>query len=117
MMLEVLFAQASQGRTFLQMVLCGAALALGVLLSGRLHRLHRGLGMAGDVFCAAGLAAAAGGILLESGEGLRLYGLLGLCIGGALGIAGLSPLLRWMEGLIPRKGERIKPSLPPQKRK
>ena len=41
MTLEVLFAQASQGRTFLLMVLCGAAMAMGVQLAGALVLLLR----------------------------------------------------------------------------
>ena len=65
MTLEVLFAQASQGRTFLLMVLCGAAMALGQ-------------------------------IILRSGEGLRLYGLLGLCIGASLYAAGVAPAVSWL---------------------
>ena len=93
MTLEVLFAQAAQGRTFLLMLLCGAALALLVHLCGFLHRISCWLGMAGDLLCALGLAAALGWILLHSGEGLRLYGLLGLMIGGALYTAGLAPMV------------------------
>lgn len=96
MTLEVLFAQAAQGRTFLLMVLCGAALALGVQLAGFLHRASRLLGMAGDLLCAAGLALALGQILLRSGEGLRLYGLLGLCIGAAIYAAGIGPAVGWL---------------------
>ena len=97
MTLEVLFAQASQGRTFLLMVLCGAAMALGVQLSGFLHRRKRWLGMAADLLCALSLAMALGQIILRSGEGLRLYGLLGLCIGAALYAAGLGPVVKWLE--------------------
>ena len=96
MTLEVLFAQSGQGRTFLLMVLTGAALALGVQLAGFLHRASRLLGMAADLICAAGLALALAQILLRSGEGLRLYGLLGLCIGGALYAAGPGPVVGWV---------------------
>ena len=95
MTLEVLFAQAAQGRTFLLLVVCGMMAGLGVQLAGVLHRRNRFLGMAADLLCAFLLAAALGQILLTSGEGLRLYGLLGLCIGGALYLSGLSPALAW----------------------
>ena len=104
MTLEVLFAQAGQVRTFLLMVLCGAAMALLVHLSGFLHRVNRWLGMGTDLLCAAGMALALGWIILRSGEGLRLYGLLGLCIGGALYAAGGAPAVSW----ISRKASRIK---------
>ncbi len=100
MTIEVLFAKASQGRTFLLMLLCGAALALCVQLAGGLYPRRRLLGMGVDLLCAAGLAAAMGQILLTSGEGLRLYGLLGLCIGALLYAAGPGVLVRrgmaWM---------------------
>ncbi len=103
MTLEVLFAQASQCRTFLLMVLCGAAVGLLVQLAGLLHQLNRWLGMAADLLCAAGLALAVGWILTSSGEGLRLYGLLGLCIGGTLYAAGLgAPISRILHRLKPR---------------
>jgi len=97
MTLEVLFAQAAQGRTFLLMVLCGAALALGVQLAGCVHRWKPWLGMAADLLCAVGLALALGQIILRSGEGLRLYGLLGLCIGAALYAAGIAPVVNWLQ--------------------
>ena len=96
MTLEVLFSQATQGRTFLLLTLCGAALALCVQLAGFLHRWNRWLGLAADLLCALGLAAALGEILLNSGEGLRLYGLLGLCIGTALYAAGIAPAADWL---------------------
>lgn len=103
MTLEVLFAQAAQGRTFLLMVLCGAGMGLGVQLSGFLYGLNRWLGMLADLLCAAGLAAALGYILLQSGGGLRLYGLLGLCIGAALYTAGIGPAVGWMTRKIARR--------------
>ena len=96
MTLEVLFAQASQGRTFLLMVLCGAAMGLLVQLAGFLHGVNRFLGMAADLLCALALALALGWILLGSGEGLRLYGLLGLFIGGVLYAAGPGPVVGWI---------------------
>jgi len=48
-------------------------------------------------------------ILLSSGEGLRLYGLLGLCIGGAVYASGLAPLLN---GLLRRMAGRKNFSAP-----
>ncbi len=114
MTLEVLFAQAGQCRTFLLMVLLGAAMALLVHLSGRLHRRNRWVGMAADLLLAVALALVLGQVLLGSGEGLRLYGLLGLLIGGTLYAWGLAPLT----GLLMRirrpspKGQAGK--IPPQ---
>ncbi len=108
MTIELLFAKASQGRTFLLMVLCGAVCALGVQLAGSLHRRGRLPGMAADALCVIALTLALCRILLQSGEGLRLYGLLGLCIGGALYAAGLAPAVRWISTGIRRfitKGE------------
>ncbi len=87
MTLEVLFAKATQGRTFLLLMLCGLAVGALVQLAGVLHRVNRFLGLAADLLCVVILAAAAAHILLASGEGLRLYGLLGLCIGGAAACA------------------------------
>ena len=101
MTLEVLFAKASQGRTFLLMLLCGVAMGLAVQLAGFLHRASRPLGMAADLLCAAGLAL--GWILLFSGEGLRLYGLLGLCIGGAAYAAGIGPALDWFSRKVTKE--------------
>lgn len=103
MTLEVLFAQAGQCRTFLLMVLLGAGMALLVQLSGWLHRRNRFAGMAADLLCAVGLALVLGQILLGSGEGLRLYGLLGLLIGGALYAAGGAPVVAWFERSITKK--------------
>ncbi len=102
-MMEALFAQAHQGRTFLLMTLAGAALALGVQLSGLLHRLNRPLGMAADLLLAAGFALTLCRIVLPSGEGLRGYGLLGLLIGGTLYAWGVSPLVRWAGARVCRR--------------
>ena len=102
MTLEVLFAAAGQRRTFLLMMLLGAALALLVHLGGSLHRVSRPRGMVADLLTAIGFALAAAWVILCSGEGLRLYGLLGLCIGGALYLGGLAPAVEWA-GKFPRK--------------
>lgn len=111
MTLEVLFAQANQGRTFLLMLLCGAVMGGLIQLGGLLHRVSPLLGLAADLLCAAGLALALGWILLGSGEGLRLYGLLGLCIGGALYASGLAGPLRWVASRLKR--QRPRPPSPP----
>ena len=96
MTIELLFAKASQGRTFLLMMLLGAALSLVVQLVGFLHQQKPWLGLAADLLCAVGLALGMAQILITSGEGLRLYGLLGLCIGGAVYAAGIAPGLGWI---------------------
>lgn len=96
MTIELLFAKASQGRTFLLMVLLGAALSLVVQLAGFLHQQKPWLGLVGDLLCALGLALGMAQILITSGEGLRLYGLLGLCIGGVVYAAGIAPGISWI---------------------
>lgn len=99
MTLELLFAKSGQCRTFLAMVLLGGGMALFVQLAGYLHRVKPWLGMAADMLLAAGLALAVGRLILLGGEGLRLYGLLGLLIGGALYGAGAAPAVRRLLGL------------------
>lgn len=100
MTLEVLFAAAAQRRTFLLMTLLGAALGMLVHLNGCLHRASRPLGLAGDLLTAFFFALAGAWILLQSGEGLRLYGLLGLSIGAALYLGGLAPLVNGLARLL-----------------
>ena len=108
MTLEVLFAAAGQRRTFLLMMLLGAAVALLIHLGGSLHRFSRPLGMVADLLTAAGFVLAATWIILGSGEGLRLYGLLGLCIGGALYLGGLAPAVNWWGSRLSRKTKQSK---------
>ena len=110
MTLELLFAQAAQVRTFLLLTQCGALLGALIFLGGVLRRCHPWLGGGCDLLCACVLAAACGQILLRSGEGLRLYGLLGLCIGGAAACA----LCAWGERLWGDLRQRI---LPPKEKK
>ena len=94
MTLELLFAQANQGSTFLLMALCGCLGGIAAVLAGRLHRRSRVAGLLADGVIALLLVVAAAVILLRSGEGLRLYALLGLCIGGAAGCTCMHFLLR-----------------------
>lgn len=108
MTLEVLFAAAGQQRTFLLMGLLGAVLALLIHLGGRLHRASRPLGQASDLLTAVGFALCGAWILLASGEGLRLYGLLGLCIGGALYMGGVAPVVNWLGSRLSRKPRQSK---------
>ncbi len=108
-MMEALFAQAHQGRTFLLMALAGAALALGVQLSGLMHRRNRPLGLAADLLLAAGIALALCRIVLHSGEGLRGYGLLGLLIGATLYAWGIGPLVRWAGRMVCRRAPKASP--------
>ena len=109
MTIELLFAKSSQGRAFLLMVLLGAALALGIQLAGGFHHRKAWLGMCADVLCVLLLAPALCQALLASGDGLRLYALLGLCIGGALYAAGIAPAVGWIGRKLKRfhtKGDR-----------
>lgn len=102
MTLEVLFAAAGQRPTFLLMGLLGAAMALLIHLGGGLHRTNKPLGMAIDLLIAVFFALTGAWILLRSGEGLRLYGLLGLCIGAALYLGGVAPVVDWLGGILRR---------------
>ena len=97
MTLEVLFAQQGQAETFLRMVLLGAAFAL--------WRHRHGLSDAADVLCALMLTLAALLVLIHSGEGLRLYALLGLLLGAVLWETGIRRIFRWI-------GKRLKKSFP-----
>ena len=108
MTLEVLFAAAGQRRTFLLMALLGAAVSLLIHLGGSLHRFSRPLGMVADLLTAIGFALAAAWIILGSGEGLRLYGLLGLCIGGTLYLGGVAPAVEWAGSKRSRKSQLAK---------
>ena len=101
MTLEVLFAQQGQAETFLRMVLLGAAFALALTLGGVWRHRH-GLSDAADVLCALILALL---VLIHSGEGLRLYALLGLLLGAVLWETGIRRTLRWI-------GKRLKKSFP-----
>ncbi len=93
MTLEVLFAKAGQAQAFLLMLLCGAGSALLVQLTGRLHRVSRAAGLAGDALCALLVTLALGQTLLWTGS-LRGYALLGMVLGVMMYLIGLSPLLR-----------------------
>lgn len=98
MMLENLFAQAAQSRTFLMVCLLGLlAGALGDLAKG-MGRLHPLLGWLGDALLAFGIALGVLGALLFGESGMRLYVALGLVIGAALYHAGLRPVLGWLAG-------------------
>lgn len=110
MTLEVLFAQAAQGRTFLLMLLCGAALALGVQLAGGLHRRCPALGHGADLLLVLGTAVTLADILLQSGAGLRLYALLGLCIGAALALTGVWPAVCLIGRIVRRICKNFSPA-------
>ena len=117
MILENLFAQAAQGRTFLLMCVCGLILGAMLHLSRALRQWKPWLGNACDVLTAALLGLMALAVLLESGSGLRGYALLGLLLGAALYQAGLSRLMealckpiRWIAQKFPPKGGNDAPS-------
>ena len=93
MILENLFAQAAQGRTFLMMCVCGLLSGAMLHLSRALRRRRTWLGNAVDLLAAILLGGMALGVLLRSGGGLRGYALLGLLLGAALYQAGLSRLV------------------------
>lgn len=106
--LEVLFARAAQGRTFLLMAAGGAALGLVLQAAGLLRRRSRVAGAAADVLCAV-LGAALLLLSVQVGGGLRGYALLGVILGLLLYRAGVQPLitglLRAVKKLFPRRQE------------
>ena len=96
--LEVLFARAGQGRCFLLLTAGGLLLGAAATLAGRLYRRGRLWGMAADGMTALLGAAMLLAALFLSGEGLRLYALLGLLLGAALWRSGVQPLLDALTG-------------------
>lgn len=104
MTLEVLFAQQGQAETFLRMVLLGAAFALALTLGGAWRHRH-GLSDAAGCALRTDAHAAALLVLIHSGEGLRLYALLGLLLGAVLWETGIRRIFRWI-------GKRLKKSFP-----
>lgn len=93
MMMEALFAQASQGQTFLLMCGCGLLLGGLIQLTGLMRQRWAWLGALGEGLGAAALGGAMLAVLCLSGEGLRLYGLLGLTLGVLTYRAGLGPVM------------------------
>lgn len=93
MTLEVLFARTAQVQAFLLLTAAGMALGAAVHLAGWLHGNWRLAGMLADVLSAAGATAAAAYVAFLTGSGLRLYGLLGLCMGAALYTFGAGPVV------------------------
>lgn len=96
MTLELLFARAAQGHTFLLLAAGGAALGLLLQLSGALQRVCRPLGMALDALCALGAGGLVWWTALETGSGLRGYAALGLLTGLTLYASGIGPLVTGM---------------------
>lgn len=110
MMLENLFAQASQSRTFLMVCLLGMLAGALSDLSKGLGRLHPLLGWLGDALSALIIAVGVLGALLMGQSGMRLYVALGLVTGAALYHAGLRPVIAWLarriQKFFPQAGNR-----------
>lgn len=106
MMLETLFARAGQTQAFLCLAGCGFLLGALWHLCGLLHPAHPALGAAADLGCCALLGMMLWWDLLIFGDGVRLYGLLGLMLGALMYLAGLRPVvnacLRLMRKLLKR---------------
>lgn len=107
MILENLFAQAAQGRTFLLMCVCGLLLGAMLHLSRALRGWRAWLGAAADILTALALGGMALAVMLVSGGGLRGYALLGLLLGAALYEAGLSRALTALGRLLTRSAHFI----------
>ena len=114
MILENLFAQAAQGRTFLLMCLCGLLLGAMLHLSRALRPWKPWLGNAVDAMTAALLGCMALGVLLQSGGGLRVYALMGLLIGAALYQAGLSRIISALVRLLARPAHFLRQKFLPK---
>lgn len=96
-MLEVLFVHAEQGQTFLRMAVCGLIFGAALQLRTALRRRFRVMRGLWDLLPAAVLAGGSFAVMLESGEGVRLYGLLGLSIGLLLYLAGIWQPSEWIK--------------------
>lgn len=107
--LEALFARAAQGRCFLFTAAGGLLLGAMLTLAGRLYRRGRLWGMAADGLTVLLFALLALGSAFLSGDGLRLYALLGLLLGAALWRSGIQPVLdslgRALQKLFRRRQE------------
>lgn len=92
-MLETLFAREAQVAAFLQMCACGAVAGAWMHASVGVYRKSRWLGAVWDALGAAALCAACLQVLLCSGDGVRLYGVLALGLGAGLYWLGVKPIL------------------------
>lgn len=90
MILENLFAQAAQGRTFLLMCACGLPLGAMLHLSRALRGWKPWLGAVADAAATILLAGLVLRVMLDSDGSLRGYALLGLLLGAAIYGAGMS---------------------------
>ena len=99
-MLEVLFVHANQGQTFLRMVLCGVLFGVSLQLRTALRRRSGVLRGLWDLLPPTALAVGWFAVMLESGEGLRLYGLLGLAVGLLLYMAGIWQTIEWLKNRL-----------------
>ncbi|MBQ8556820.1 MAG: hypothetical protein IJ438_13255 [Clostridia bacterium] len=100
MTLEVLFAREMQTQAFLLMTAAGVVIAGLVQLAGFLHGVNRAAGVMADALCAMAAAAAVMHIAMQTGGGLRGYGLLGLCIGAVLYSLGAAPVINGTARLV-----------------
>ena len=117
MILENLFAQAAQGRTFLLMCVCGLLLGAVLHLSRALRGVKPWLGTATDALAALLLGSMALGVMLLSGGGLRGYALLGLLLGAALYEAGLRRVIDALGRMLRHTTDFIRQKLPPKEGK
>ena len=114
MILENLFAQAAQGRTFLLMCVCGLSLGAMLHLSRALRGWKPWLGSVADALAALLLGGMVLGVMLSSGGGLRGYALLGLLVGAALYEAGLRRVISALGRQVKRLANFIMQKLQPK---
>lgn len=84
MTLEVLFARAAQSAAFLKLCACGLMVGAALQCSGWLHGRRQWLGNVWDAVWVTLLLIGVFAIMLFSGEGVRLYALVGLALGAAI---------------------------------
>jgi hypothetical protein len=77
-----------------------------VQLSGWLRSWRALAGAAGDLLCAASLLALLLYAAFAAGTGLRLYALLGLCIGLTVYFAGVGRTAAWLAAALQKRFAR-----------
>lgn len=114
MMLETLFARAGQTQAFLSLAGFGFLFGALIHLCSPLRRARPVLGTVADLSCCALLGVMLWWDLLFFGDGVRLYGLLGLTLGALLYFSGLRPVVSAFLRLMRKLLKRLQSSAAPK---
>lgn len=114
MMLETLFARAGQTQAFLSLAGCGFLFGALCHLFSPLRRTRPVPGAAADLFCCLLLGVLLWRDLIVFGDGVRLYGLLGLIAGALLYFSGLQPVVNAFLRLMRKLLKRLQSSAAPK---